>query len=112
MRRSEATAVLSPPPGAVSDARLAVLFAVMAEHREHGRVTVRAVQARCSPLAARCRGLRGLASIKAHLDSLRRDGLVGWDDHTRGTLRPLVRAVPFTAAATVPAAESIKEEAR
>ena len=38
---------------------------------------------------------RSKATVHAHLVRLRRCGLVEWCDGSRGTLRPLVRVVPF-----------------
>lgn len=80
-----------PPRSAepMSEARLAVLLAVVAEHQDYGRATVRSVGDRA--------GLSSTSTVKAHLDRLRRDGWVTWEDGKTGTLRPLVRAVPFGA---------------
>lgn len=73
-------------PGFVSGARTAVLLAVLACQDDpacYGRVTVREVQARA--------GHRSPATVKTHLDSLRRAGLVTWDEGKQGTLRAAVR---------------------
>lgn len=62
--------------------RTRVLLSVVRLHRDYGRVTVRAVAAdvRCTVSVAHW-----------HLDRLKAEGLVTWDEGTQGTLRPLVR---------------------
>jgi SOS-response transcriptional repressor LexA len=76
-----------PRQAEMTGSRLAVLLAVVGEHRDHGRATVRSVAARA--------GLSSTSTVASHLDRLRRDGWVDWKDARAGTLHPLVRPVPF-----------------
>ncbi len=64
--------------------RTRVLLSVLRLHDLYGRVTVRAVAADigCTVSVAHW-----------HLNRLRDEGLVAWDDGTQGSLRPLVREV-------------------
>lgn len=66
----------------VSPARTAVLPALLADHQENGRATVRSVMRRA--------GLHSTSTTHAHLCALRRAGLVVWEPGRDGTLRPLV----------------------
>lgn len=70
--------------GFVGKRRTRVLLACIRLHETYGRCTVRSVaaEAHCSTTTA-----------KHHLDGLRFEGLVTWEDEQRGTLRPLVRRV-------------------
>lgn len=58
-----------------------VLLAVMAEHHEHGRATVRSVAARAE---------LAIGTTHRHLRRLRAEGLVTWEQGRDATLRPLV----------------------
>lgn len=71
-------------PNHRGDGRARVLLAVVHLHALNGRTTVREVAAGA--------GL-SLGSTHVHLNALRVEGLVAWEDRTAGTLRPLVEVV-------------------
>lgn len=73
---------MSPPDSALSPALAETLMVVLSEPR----CTVRSIAARC--------GLGSSQSAHARLVSLRRLGLVDWEDRKKGTLRATVVALP------------------
>ncbi len=62
------------------------LLALVLEYEDEGRATVRSVAARAD---------RSIEVTHRDLTRLRSEGLVTWDDGRHGTLRPLVRRVPW-----------------
>lgn len=72
---------------AVSPALTRVLLAVVAEHHDHGRATVRSVAARAD---------LSIRVTHQHLVRLRRRELVAFEDGRAGTLRPTVQVVAHT----------------
>lgn len=71
------------PRGSFGDTRTRVLLAVIRQDRP----SVRSVGDEV--------GLRSTTTVWRHLVRLREAGLVTWDGVGGGTLRPLVRTVPF-----------------
>jgi hypothetical protein len=70
---------MSIPASAFGDSRTRVLLAVLAGYRGYVALT-------------RATGL-SRQPLWCHLHALRDDGLVGFEPHTVGTLRPLVRPI-------------------
>lgn len=63
-----------------------ILVALVRVHARNGRATVREL--------VEPSGLRSTHSVHRHLETLREQGFVAWEDGcARGTLRPLVREV-------------------
>ena len=74
------------PSGALGHAATTVFLSVMAGYRSNVRDVSRSSN-------------RAVSTTYVHLCNLRNAGLVTWEDGRQGTLRPLVRAVPFGDAA-------------
>lgn len=70
----------------LTDADVRILLALVAEHDDQGRATVRSVAARAG---------RSVRVTHDHLRRLRWAEMVTWEDGTAGTLRPLVHTVTF-----------------
>lgn len=79
------------PTGALGQGPTRALCALLAVYARDGRATIRTVQAEG--------GYRSSGSLWKQLRVLRAAELIAFDDALRGTLRPLVQAVPFKAAA-------------
>jgi DNA-binding IclR family transcriptional regulator len=61
-----------------------VLLAILALHERGAHITIRAVAEEAGTSVSRAH---------FHLNRLRSEGLVGWEDRTHGTLRPTARRV-------------------
>lgn len=68
--------------------QIVTLLAVVDLHRAHGRVTIRDV---CDAVG------KSVQPVHRDLLALRERGYVTWEDGHKGTLRPLIKKVPWNA---------------